>query len=163
LFIPAGELHAYVSGDMVECMTSSANVLRAGLTHKFRDLDNLLPLLSFRPQMPRIVTPRHDGGQAPTSTEPDGRCLRYDAPGGLFSVSCTRVARGGNLDLAMAGGPSLLLCTAGRGLITAGGKEEKLVFGAVFYIGCGALASLLNDGDEVLVCYRAYKTSAHGG
>lgn len=37
LFIPPGCPHAYLSGDIVECMSSSDNVIRCGLTHKLID------------------------------------------------------------------------------------------------------------------------------
>ncbi|KAH9457629.1 hypothetical protein Pst134EB_009945 [Puccinia striiformis f. sp. tritici] len=37
-FLQADEPHAYLTGDIVECMASSDNVVRAGLTPKLRDL-----------------------------------------------------------------------------------------------------------------------------
>jgi mannose-6-phosphate isomerase class I len=36
IFLAANEPHAYVSGELVECMATSDNVIRAGLTPKFR-------------------------------------------------------------------------------------------------------------------------------
>ena len=36
IFLPANEPHAYVSGELVECMATSDNVIRAGLTPKLR-------------------------------------------------------------------------------------------------------------------------------
>lgn len=41
LKIGANELHAYVSGDCVECMATSDNVLRCGLTPKYKDVKTL--------------------------------------------------------------------------------------------------------------------------
>ena len=38
LFVPAGSVHAYISGLGVEIMASSDNVLRAGLTTKHVDV-----------------------------------------------------------------------------------------------------------------------------
>jgi mannose-6-phosphate isomerase len=37
LVLAANEPHAYLSGDCVECMATSDNVVRAGLTPKFKD------------------------------------------------------------------------------------------------------------------------------
>jgi len=47
IFIPAGELHAYIRGVGVELMANSDNVLRGGLTHKHVDVDELLRILKF--------------------------------------------------------------------------------------------------------------------
>jgi mannose-6-phosphate isomerase class I len=48
IYLPAGELHAYLRGVGIELMANSNNVLRGGLTHKFVDVDELLQTLSFR-------------------------------------------------------------------------------------------------------------------
>jgi mannose-6-phosphate isomerase len=46
VFIPAGTPHAYIQGTGAEIMTNSDNVLRAGMTVKHRDIDNLLQCLN---------------------------------------------------------------------------------------------------------------------
>lgn len=47
-FIGANEPHAYISGDCVECMALSDNVVRAGLTPKFKDVETLCGMLNYR-------------------------------------------------------------------------------------------------------------------
>ena len=47
IFLPAGEPHAYLKGDCVEAMACSDNVVRAGLTPKFKDVDVLCDMLSY--------------------------------------------------------------------------------------------------------------------
>jgi mannose-6-phosphate isomerase len=47
LFLPAGELHAYLEGTALEIMANSDNVLRGGLTRKNVDLPALLSILRF--------------------------------------------------------------------------------------------------------------------
>jgi len=47
IFLPAGELHAYLQGVGIELMANSNNVLRGGLTRKFVDVDELLRILNF--------------------------------------------------------------------------------------------------------------------
>lgn len=47
IFLPAQEPHAYLDGDCVECMACSDNVIRAGLTPKFKDVDRLLKMLNY--------------------------------------------------------------------------------------------------------------------
>ncbi|MBW7887218.1 MAG: mannose-6-phosphate isomerase, class I [Bacteroidetes bacterium] len=45
IFTPAGVPHAYLSGTIVECMANSDNVVRAGLTPKYKDVETLLQIL----------------------------------------------------------------------------------------------------------------------
>jgi mannose-6-phosphate isomerase len=47
VFMEPGIPHAYVKGNMVECMANSDNVVRAGLTHKFKDTQRLIEILNF--------------------------------------------------------------------------------------------------------------------
>jgi mannose-6-phosphate isomerase len=47
VFIGPNIPHAYLDGDLVECMACSDNVIRAGLTPKFTDVEALLQTLSF--------------------------------------------------------------------------------------------------------------------
>uniref|UniRef100_U5ESC5 mannose-6-phosphate isomerase n=1 Tax=Corethrella appendiculata TaxID=1370023 RepID=U5ESC5_9DIPT len=47
IYLPANVPHAYLSGDCVECMACSDNVIRAGLTPKFKDVETLLRLLNY--------------------------------------------------------------------------------------------------------------------
>jgi mannose-6-phosphate isomerase len=47
IWMPAGNLHAYLSGAGIEIMAASDNVLRGGLTPKRVDVDELLRVLRF--------------------------------------------------------------------------------------------------------------------
>ena len=47
VFLRANDPHAYLSGDVIECMAASDNVVRAGLTPKFKDVDNLVEMLTY--------------------------------------------------------------------------------------------------------------------
>jgi mannose-6-phosphate isomerase len=49
VYLPAGNLHAYLGGTGVEIMASSDNVLRGGLTPKHVNVPELLRVLDFRP------------------------------------------------------------------------------------------------------------------
>lgn len=48
IFLDANVPHAYLSGDCIECMACSDNVIRAGLTPKFKDVETLLNMLDFQ-------------------------------------------------------------------------------------------------------------------
>jgi mannose-6-phosphate isomerase len=47
LFTKPNVLHAYLKGEMIECMANSDNVIRAGLTKKFQDVDTLLEMIDW--------------------------------------------------------------------------------------------------------------------
>jgi mannose-6-phosphate isomerase len=49
VYLPAGNVHAYLHGLGVEVMASSDNVLRGGLTPKFVDVPELLRTIDFQP------------------------------------------------------------------------------------------------------------------
>lgn len=56
-FIGPNVPHAYISGDCVECMALSDNVVRAGLTPKLRDVETLTSMLDFHPGKPSFIDP----------------------------------------------------------------------------------------------------------
>ena len=47
IYLAANEPHAYLSGNLVECMAASDNVIRAGLTPKLRDTKVLCDCLTY--------------------------------------------------------------------------------------------------------------------
>lgn len=55
IYIPAGLPHAYLSGDCIECMACSDNVVRAGLTPKLKDIDTLLTILDYQSYTPEGI------------------------------------------------------------------------------------------------------------
>jgi mannose-6-phosphate isomerase len=55
LFLPAGQLHAYLEGTALEIMASSDNVLRGGLTSKHVDAPELLATLLFDARVPEVL------------------------------------------------------------------------------------------------------------
>lgn len=63
MFIPAGVPHAYLKGNIIECMASSDNVIRVGLTGKFKDIPALLEcvndksMVRFSPNVPNFFYP----------------------------------------------------------------------------------------------------------
>jgi mannose-6-phosphate isomerase len=64
VFIGPNIPHAYLDGDLVECMACSDNVIRAGLTTKYTDVESLLETVSFesatRPSLLRAKGATHD-------------------------------------------------------------------------------------------------------
>lgn len=56
IYCAPDEPHAYLSGDCIECMAVSDNVVRAGLTSKHKDVDTLLRMMTYRDDLlPELV------------------------------------------------------------------------------------------------------------
>ncbi len=75
LFTRAGVLHAYLEGTIVECMANSDNVVRAGLTPKYQDVETLVEILTLDVGVPPPVTGKPEFGG-----------LTYPAPADEFVV-----------------------------------------------------------------------------
>ena len=60
MFLPAGELHAYLEGSAIELMANSDNVLRGGLTPKHVDVEELMRVLNFREREVEVHNPPAD-------------------------------------------------------------------------------------------------------
>lgn len=85
VFLPAGNMHAYLEGFGVEVMASSDNVLRGGLTGKHIDVPELMHVVKFEPIAdPRLaVEEKTDGGVTRRSYPipvPDFSVTRYTLP-----------------------------------------------------------------------------------
>ncbi|MFM2412625.1 MAG: hypothetical protein RLZZ587_958 [Actinomycetota bacterium] len=57
LAVPAGTVHAYLSGVGVEVMASSDNVLRGGLTSKHIDVEEFLAVITWNEERPELIEP----------------------------------------------------------------------------------------------------------
>jgi mannose-6-phosphate isomerase len=81
VYLPAGNLHAYLGGMGVEVMASSDNVLRGGLTPKHVNVTELLRVLDFRPLSVPLLEPTLVGAEH-----------RYQSPAREFELSYFDVA-----------------------------------------------------------------------
>jgi mannose-6-phosphate isomerase len=106
VFLPAGNLHAYLSGAGVEVMASSDNVLRGGLTGKHVDLAALIEVLDFTDGRVPVLHP---------VLGPGG--LRYPVPVEDFDL--TRIQLDAQAGTLTTRGPQVLLCTEGRAELTS--------------------------------------------
>jgi len=125
IYLPAGNLHAYLRGIGFEVMANSDNVLRGGLTPKHVDVPELLRVLDFTPTDGVPITPRAIG---------DGLESVYDTPATEFAVSTIRLdgdRLGRQVDApALHDGPQILLCAQGVVDVHADGGSLTLPCGA---------------------------------
>jgi mannose-6-phosphate isomerase len=143
LFLPAGELHAYLRGVAVEIMANSDNVLRGGLTQKHVDVPELLRTLTFRGGPP----PR-----APAHPRAEGEQV-YATPAREFELSVLRTGPGA-FESPAARSVEILLCTEGRAVLRdpAHGVSVTLARGRAALVPA-ALPRYRVEGDAVV--YRA--------
>lgn len=129
IYLPAGNLHAYLRGVGVEVMANSDNVLRGGLTPKHVDVPELLRVLDFN------STP--EDGLRPEITE-DGMELVYKTPAPEFAVSVLRIDGeqvGHEIDApSRHDGPQILLCTEGSTMVHAKGGAVTLERGSAAWV-----------------------------
>lgn len=166
MFLKADDIHAYISGDIIECMASSDNVVRAGFTPKFKDVDTLTDMLtySYAPieaqklepvDYPYAVlnVPAYSSGSS---------CILYDPPIEEFSVVKTDLYRtGSKATFDGLAGPSILICTHGQGRIRVANKTEEIKEGYVFFIGATAECIIENvdgggDDENVFTTFKAF-------
>lgn len=127
IYLPAGNLHAYLQGVGVELMANSDNVLRGGCTPKHVDVPELLRVLDFRVGPVPVVRPSSNGAERV-----------YETPAREFRLSEIRL-EGACPDCAISTrrGPDILLCTKGRAVISAGDQSLELQQGASAFITAG--------------------------
>ncbi|MCW2741133.1 MAG: manA [Blastococcus sp.] len=128
VFLPAGNLHAYLSGAGVEVMASSDNVLRGGLTRKHVDLAALIEVLDFTDGRVPVIHP---------VLGPGG--LRYPVPVEDFDL--TRVQLDGQSGALTTGGPQMLLCTEGTAVLGSADDEVVLGKGTSAFVPAGTPVS----------------------
>lgn len=99
LFLPAGNIHAYLRGLGIELMAASDNVLRGGLTPKHVDVPELLSVLDFSASPVPYLVPEPLGSTAQVF-RPPVRDFQLVVVEGDNSVTVTNAA--------------IVLCTAGE-------------------------------------------------
>jgi mannose-6-phosphate isomerase len=115
VFLPAGNLHAYLSGTAVEVMANSDNVLRGGMTPKHVDVPELLRVLDFGTPPP------------PVTGSAEGAWIRYDTPAEEFLLRRLDSPEPVRCGVPVpGGGPRILLCTGGSACVRDSGQELEL-------------------------------------
>ncbi|KAJ6485797.1 mannose-6-phosphate isomerase [Mycena sanguinolenta] len=150
IFLGAGEPHAYISGDIMECMANSDNVIRAGLTPKLRDIPNLVSGLTYEaaPPSKHVVFP--------TSFRSSECSTLYDPPIPEFSVVQVLVGAGAKETHSTVAGPSIAIVTEGAGSVSWTGASNMMGIsqGDVFFIGADTEMSFSSVSG--LTVYRAF-------
>ncbi|TFK66150.1 mannose-6-phosphate isomerase [Pluteus cervinus] len=155
IFLGAGEPHAYVSGDIMECMANSDNVIRAGLTPKLRDIPNLVSGLTYisAPPSKHVVYPESFKGA-------EGLSTLYDPPIPEFSVVHVQVPHGEEEKHEPVAGPSITVVTGGQGRLHWGSGEDweelAVSLGDVLFIAADTEVKFSGAEEANFELYRAF-------
>ncbi|MCU1476219.1 MAG: manA [Subtercola sp.] len=127
LYLPAGNIHAYLRGLGVELMAASDNVLRGGLTPKYIDVPELLHVLHFESVPVPYLEPEHPAAGVEVY-QPD-----------IIDFVLVRVALGGAFSSATTAsftpdGPAIVICTAGAVTVSSSTGSVEVTRGESFYI-----------------------------
>lgn len=135
LWLPAGNIHAYLLGSGIELMGPSDNVLRGGLTPKHIDTAELGTVLDSRP-----------GGDARLMPEAVGDGIRVFRPGapGEGPGFALYVAEGAGV--VPLTGAAIAIATAGEFTLTAGEQSIAVPRGRAVLIAAAAEVEVTGAG-----------------
>ncbi|GAM84579.1 hypothetical protein ANO11243_025750 [Dothideomycetidae sp. 11243] len=150
--IPADGIHAYLSGDIVECMARSNNVLNTGFCPRAErnSVDLFCSCLTFAPHSAEDCRLRPE----PYYRAKNGHTEVFKPPMNEFNILSTKMKVGAKEILAPINGPSIAIATSGSGLLNANGEEFPIKEGSVWFIGKGTEVRL--EAKENLVWYIAF-------
>lgn len=150
IFLKANEPHSYLSGDCIECMAKSDNVIRAGFTPKFKDVDTLCKSLSYEVTEPTslIIRPK---------VKADGITFSYSAHTKEFSVDQIFFNSDGALChkfvFEAKESASILVVVKGKFLVK--GLDVRAGAGSVYLIPAMLSITVVSCESELL-CFRAF-------
>lgn len=146
--------------DIIECMASSDNVVRAGFTPKFQDIPTLTTMLtySYAPISEQKMNPVDYPYVTLNSVaySSSSSAILYDPPIEEFSVVRAELKKkGAKATFEAIQGPSILICTNGEGTISVGPKHEEMKAGYVYFVGATA-ECILESADDDFTTFKAF-------
>lgn len=148
IFMAANEPHAYLRGECVECMALSDNVVRAGLTPKFRDIDTLCSMLTYK---------RYTAQEIFTQPQALGKhSTIYTAPVSEFAVVKTALTSTGQCDSIERASDTILLAIKGGFTITAGSTTADYSAGKILLLPGKTRFEIQSTSEDVLL-FQAFE------
>ena len=142
IWMPAGNLHAYLNGAGVEIMAASDNVLRGGLTPKRVDVDELLRVLRFE-VLDEVVLPAADVAPG---------VVTWPVPAREFVLHRVQVDSDRPSVTLPVQGPRVVLCVRGAvAVVDAHGGEVTVPTGAAAFAAADDGTVTVTGTGEVFV------------
>jgi mannose-6-phosphate isomerase len=143
IYIPADGIHCYLSGDIVECMARSNNMLSSGLCPAAdRDSADL-----FSETLKIDSSTQADNLKLPAKSGKDGYTTVYQPPIGEFDVVRVDMPAGKEDIVWNHKGPTLAIAISGEGTILGDGKELTVKPGFIFFIAAATATKLRANTD----------------
>ncbi|XP_044727663.1 mannose-6-phosphate isomerase [Chrysoperla carnea] len=144
MFLGPNVPHAYLKGDCVECMACSDNVVRAGLTPKFKDVETLCSMLEYD-SMPLTSIKMQPIME-------DECTILFKPPVPDFAVAEIKIPKShGTYTLRKRSTASIIIIISGTGEDTI--DKIKLYPGKVLFLGANSVIHIANETD--LLIYQA--------
>ncbi|XP_068226659.1 mannose-6-phosphate isomerase [Palaemon carinicauda] len=156
MFLGPNVIHAYLYGDCIECMACSDNVVRAGLTPKYQDVETLISMLEYE-MLPAEL--RKFKGNAI-----DKYTVSYDPPVPDFAVDMIEIPEGvPEYSLRTIDSASIIIIVEGQakdltisppspGEVTQATEVQR---GSVLFLGAKQSLLLKFDGNSRFLAFRA--------
>eukprot|EP00802_Teleaulax_amphioxeia_P012147 Tamp_12185.p1 GENE.Tamp_12185~~Tamp_12185.p1 ORF type:complete len:435 (+),score=103.53 Tamp_12185:251-1555(+) len=148
LFLGANLPHAYISGDCMEIMATSDNVVRAGFTPKFKDVNTLVDMLQYTCGDTPVMNGDMEEGGLVSLYQPPGA----DVP--EFALRRVALAAGSSASLGTSAAPRTVICVSGGGggALTLAAESSALAAttrhlqqSSVVVVGAGATLTVSLD------------------
>ncbi|MCJ1310511.1 Mannose-6-phosphate isomerase [Agyrium rufum] len=150
LWVPADGIHAWLQGDIIECMAVSDNVTNVGFVpREERDRKIFVEMVTFKPSKAeeQILEGQKWGKFS----------MRYDPPIHEFSILKSVVPKGETEEIGGFVGPGVTIVVEGKGMLRwkLGGEEGSVVLskGKIYFIVPGTETAI--ESDEELEVYRS--------
>lgn len=155
IYLAASVPHAYLYGDGVECMACSDNVVRAGLTPKFKDVQTLVDMLDYR---------MYDIHESLVRPQKQGECI-FEYKPAVDEFSVQRIEMSNNIQSidvpALNKYSILIIIDANNAFASRNDEFVELKKGLVFFIEKNIQINIRkrsgeNEENSFLLAYRAY-------
>jgi mannose-6-phosphate isomerase len=141
LYLPAGNMHAYVRGFGVELMAASDNVLRGGLTTKHVDVDELLSVVEPSVLPVPLLEPEQptEGVSIFRPDVPDFVLAHIQLPAADYALPLSRHA--------------IAVCTSGSVTLSGIQSEMNLTQGQICFIEAGETSVRASGSGEIFIAF----------
>lgn len=153
IYIPADGIHAYLSGDIIECMARSNNVINTGFCPKAErgNAELFTSTLTFAPHDYEACMLRPQ----PFKRGKNGKTQILAPPMSEFNMLQVSLKGGEKETIEALKGPGIFIATKGGASMKAGGKQVDVGEGHVFFVAQGVEVEL-EAGKDGLLLHEAY-------
>ena len=125
LYLGPHQLHAYLYGNLAECMANSDNVIRAGMTNKFKDLNTLRTMIDNQEKTTDPLCRKKSHEFA----------ILYESPAEEFEIHKIELPANRTLKYLKPAVPEIVIILSGYGKLESADNSYYLESGTILFIG----------------------------